>query len=82
MTTTLRALKTSIALAAALAFAAGCSAGDGPAATGDPGKSGRAEGIQVGNLAPDFALQDANGRTVRLSDYRGKVVLVEFSAMW
>lgn len=81
MTRTVRAL-TSIALAAALAFVSGCSGGDAPAAAGDAARAGPVEGIQVGNLAPDFALQDADGRTVRLADYRGKVVLVEFSAMW
>ena len=32
--------------------------------------------------APDFALRDLNGRVVRLSDYRGKVVLVNFWATW
>jgi peroxiredoxin len=32
--------------------------------------------------APDFTLQDLSGRNVRLSDLRGKVVLVEFWATW
>lgn len=32
--------------------------------------------------APDFALRDADGKLVRLSDYRGKVVLLNFWATW
>jgi peroxiredoxin len=32
--------------------------------------------------APDFALKDADGRPVRLSDFRGKVVLLDFWATW
>jgi peroxiredoxin len=32
--------------------------------------------------APDFVLKDAAGKTVRLKNYRGKVVLLDFWATW
>lgn len=32
--------------------------------------------------APDFALKDASGKIVHLSDYKGKVVLLDFWATW
>jgi peroxiredoxin len=33
-------------------------------------------------IAPNFELEDANGNTVRLSDYKGKVVILDFWATW
>jgi peroxiredoxin len=38
--------------------------------------------LAVGSMAPDFTLPAADGRQVRLSDYRGKTVLLEFGATW
>lgn len=32
--------------------------------------------------APDFTLKDASGEEIRLSDYRGKVVILHFWATW
>ena len=32
--------------------------------------------------APDFLLKDADGKTVHLEDYKGKVVLLDFFATW
>ena len=34
------------------------------------------------STAASFALKDANGRDVKLADYRGKVVLLNFWATW
>jgi thioredoxin-dependent peroxiredoxin len=34
--------------------------------------------LKSGDAAPDFALLDQHGRTVRLADYRGRKVLVYF----
>jgi len=35
-----------------------------------------------GLTASDFSLQDLNGKTVRLSDFKGKPVLIDFWATW
>ncbi|MBO9729636.1 MAG: redoxin domain-containing protein [Chitinophaga sp.] len=51
------------------------------------GKAFQAEITQVRNLdigqqAPDFEVQDMNGKPVRLSDFKGKTVLLDFWGSW
>ncbi|NTW66539.1 MAG: TlpA family protein disulfide reductase [Nitrospirae bacterium] len=38
--------------------------------------------VQEGDRAPEFQLPSLDGRTVNLSSYRGKVVMVHFWATW
>lgn len=38
--------------------------------------------VKVGNIAPDFIAEDLNGKKQKLSDYRGKYVLLDFWASW
>lgn len=42
----------------------------------------QAAGLGIGQGAPDFALPTADGHNLRLSEYRGKVVMVNFWATW
>jgi peroxiredoxin len=41
--------------------------------------SAAASAQQVGSQAPEFTLADANGKAVRLSDFRGKYVVLEWT---
>lgn len=38
--------------------------------------------LKVSSAAPDFSLESLDGKTTRLSDYRGKAVLLNFWATW
>lgn len=38
--------------------------------------------VAIGNSAPDFVSKDTSGNFVKLSDFRGKYVLLEFWANW
>ena len=45
-------------------------------------QSSRYEPLVVGKAAPDFALTDITEKPYRLSDFRGKVVFLNFWATW
>lgn len=49
---------------------------------GSRGISSAPADTKRGNPAPDFIGQRPNGKTVRLQDYRGKYVLIDFWASW
>lgn len=53
-----------------------------PTATTSPTGSGTTIGIDIGELAPDFALWSLDGRTIHLSDFRGHPVWINFWASW
>jgi protein SCO1 len=76
-----------LALFATAILAAACGGGDGEDAGGDVASVSVVEqpddgwaGAALGNpgVAPDFALTDQDGKRVRLSDQRGRIVLLTF----
>jgi hypothetical protein len=38
--------------------------------------------LEIGKTAPDFEATDQDGKTFKLSDYRGKVVVIDFWGFW
>lgn len=50
-----------------------------------PSRSVNAQSLKPGKdrkPAPDFTLKDVNGKVFKLSDYKGKAVLLDFWATW
>jgi len=44
--------------------------------------AGQEFGTSIGDIAPDFTVSDLDGNRHRMSDYRGKPVLLNFWASW
>lgn len=38
--------------------------------------------VKVGDMAPNFSMKLTDGKTVKLSDLRGKIVMLQFTASW
>lgn len=57
------------------------SANESETETVDAGQSAEV-GLNVGDIAPDLAFENPDGKTMKLSSLRGKIVLIDFWASW
>ncbi|MBN1526558.1 MAG: TlpA family protein disulfide reductase [Candidatus Omnitrophica bacterium] len=46
------------------------------------GGCSKTSALEIGEEAVDFTLRDVNGKTVNLSDFKGKVIILDFFASW
>ena len=46
------------------------------------GAFSQGDAVELGQKAPEFSLKDINGKTVSLSAFKGKVVILDFFASW
>lgn len=55
---------------------------DSPEAQRALGKRFSQTNLQIGMIAPEFTGKDVDGREIRLSSYRGKLVVLDFWGFW
>ncbi|MFQ5960741.1 MAG: peroxiredoxin family protein [Candidatus Methylomirabilales bacterium] len=53
-----------------------------PACQQEPASEAKPVAVEESTVVPDFTLPDLNGKQVSLSEYKGKVVLLNFWATW
>lgn len=41
-----------------------------------------AQAVEVGSPAPDFTLNDLDGKAIRLADFKGRIVLLKLATTW
>lgn len=46
------------------------------------GRAFKLRNLSVGRVAPEIAGEDVDGKPLKLSDYRGKVVVLSFTGLW
>ncbi len=79
----IRGLFAALVLALSIPLLQGNAQSPAPASpSADQKKAQPALGPALHGIAPDFAPESLTGETVHLSDFRGKVVLLEFWATW
>lgn len=77
---------TAVALLIPVFMLAGCSGNNSGKTTGELKANIAADtaktGLEIGNRAPELAYTSPDGKTIALSEFRGKVVLIDFWAGW
>lgn len=78
-------MKTKWILMLAMLLAVGCgpeAATDVDSESATTATESPVAGLDIGNLAPEIEGVDLTDETMKLSDYRGKVVLLDFWGDW